>query len=115
MEPAPVGLREMTSGELARARLLGTLVRRIRDLLERGGPRLSADEVRELGAYDRLLGRAVGWSEGPGGIARGVAPDGSLQLATADGKVHVRSGSVRPIARDTGDGDGNTNTQGEGT
>ena len=108
----PVGVRDISDGEVPRDRLLGALVRRIRDVLGRGGSRLSAAEVGALARRDRLRGRAVCWSEGPGGIARGVAPDGSLQLETPDGIRHIRSGSVRPIARASGLGRNDTNVEG---
>ncbi|HKK94367.1 MAG TPA: biotin--[acetyl-CoA-carboxylase] ligase [Longimicrobiales bacterium] len=113
VDAAPVGLEEITGEAVPRARLLGALVRRLRDVLDRGGPRLSDAELRALAAHDRLRDRAVSWSEGPGGIARGVASDGSLELETDHGTRHIRSGSVRPIAREGGGSRSTVNVEGE--
>jgi BirA family biotin operon repressor/biotin-[acetyl-CoA-carboxylase] ligase len=95
----PVGLEELGSGPVPRARLLGALVQRIRRELEQGGPRLSDGELDRLAERDPLRDRIVRCTNGPGGIARGFGPDGGLRVETEEGVRSVRTGSVRPVGR----------------
>jgi BirA family biotin operon repressor/biotin-[acetyl-CoA-carboxylase] ligase len=96
---APVGLEDLVPGGVSRSRLLGALVQRIRTTLEQGGPRLSAAELDRLASRDRLRNRVVRCTDGPGGIARGIGPDGGLRVETEEGERSVRTGSVRPVGR----------------
>jgi len=95
--PRPAGLEEVVAGRIARAPLLGSLVASIRTHLERGGPRLDEGELVRLHRYDCLKDRAVRCEPGPGGIARGVGPDGGLRIETGTGVRTLHAGRVRPI------------------
>ncbi len=106
----PAGLDEVVEGRVARGPLLGALVASIRSCVEAGGARLSPVELERLRGCDCLRDRAVRCEPGPGGIARGVGPDGGLRIETGKGIRTVHAGTVRPIgptsrsaARDAGE------------
>ena len=93
----PVGLTEIVGDRVSPARLIGEFVSRMRIEVEGGAPRLSAREVEHLRECDILADRAVRCEPGPGGIARGVAPDGALRIETGRGERKLYAGTVRPI------------------
>lgn len=93
----PVGLEEVVDGCVARGPLLGSLIAGIRIAHGRGGARLSASELERFDRYDCLRDRAVRCEPGPGGIARGVGPDGGLRIETGKGVRTVHAGTVRPV------------------
>ncbi|MDT8368445.1 MAG: biotin--[acetyl-CoA-carboxylase] ligase [Longimicrobiales bacterium] len=93
----PVGLEEIVEGRVSRASLMGALVARLRGALAGGGARLTVEEMARLDALDQLRDRAVRCDPGPGGVARGFAPDGALRIETGRGIRSVYAGSVRPL------------------
>ncbi len=95
--PAPVSLDEVVQGRVPRANLMAPLIARVRSAVQTGGPRLTPEELDRMAAIDRLRGRAVRCEPGPGGIARGLEPDGALRVETATGVRKVYAGSVRPL------------------
>jgi BirA family biotin operon repressor/biotin-[acetyl-CoA-carboxylase] ligase len=95
---APAGLQEaMTDGKAGRnviaARLIASLHQVLQDFSRLGFGTL-ADEWR---SQDFLYGRFVTVRNGAGeisGVARGVAPDGSLLLDRPDGMATVMNGDI---------------------
>ena len=85
--------------EVSRATLAGELLRELRSVV---GPSstslLSGEALMELQARDALLGRIVETAQEGRGMARGIAPDGSLVLERADGsRARVVAGRVRTV------------------
>jgi BirA family biotin operon repressor/biotin-[acetyl-CoA-carboxylase] ligase len=66
-------------------------------LLRRAAGDPAAWGRREYAALCTTIGSVVQWSGGGHGRATGVAADGGLEVATADGEVVLRAGEVREI------------------
>ena len=81
----------------ALARVAAPLAQAVRAFEQHG----FAELAPRFNARDALGGQAVRLSDGTEGIARGVGPDGALQVHTAAGvrTVHSAEVSVRPLAR----------------
>ncbi len=95
-----ISLESASGRAVSRAALAGHLARELRALFgpERRPATLSAPAHRELTARDTLADRPVETVQEGRGIARGIAPDGSLVLERPDGsRVRVVAGSVRTV------------------
>ncbi len=94
-----LSLETAADTEVSRATLAGALVEELRGLLN--GPSvssLSGGVLVELQARDALAGRIVETAQEGRGMARGIAPDGSLVLERADGsRARVVAGRVRTV------------------
>lgn len=93
----PVGLDEIVGARVSSGRLVGEVLAAVRRGIEGASPCLTPREVKNLRGFDVLAGRAVRCEPGPGGIARGVAPDGALRVETGRGERKLYAGTVRPI------------------
>ncbi len=96
----PTALQELLPGVDAPAalvRILAPLVQAVRRFEQVGFAPLAP----RFNARDVLARRPVRLSDGTEGVARGVGPDGALQVDTAHGRREVSSAevSVRPAAR----------------
>ena len=96
---APAGLRELLpdiDAPTALARIAQPLVQAARAFEQDG----FAPLVARFNARDVLAGRPVRLSDGTEGVARGVGPDGALQVDTAHGRHAIRSAEVSVRPRD---------------
>ena len=96
----PAGLQELLPGidaPGALARIALPLAQAVQAFEHDGFAPLAA----RFNARDVLAGRPVRLSDGTEGVARGVGPDGALQVDTAHGRRAIRSAevSVRPTAQ----------------
>ena len=82
---------------LARAALAAQVARRLIEL--RADTPLDEEELRELRRLDSLAGRPVRFGTGREGIARGILPDGALEVEADGARIEVRTGSVSPAGR----------------
>ncbi len=101
----PVGLRELLPGidaPTALARIATPLVQAVKAFEQDGFAPLMA----RFNARDVLAQRPVRLSDGAEGVARGVGPDGALQVDTAHGRRAISSAevSVRPRGPQPGGG-----------
>jgi len=79
-----------------RGRLLGGLVRELRNALHPGVvPLLTEEELEEVRGRDALLGRPIRLEPGGAGVARGIAANGALLVEQSGGVRPVLGGSVR--------------------
>lgn len=80
-----------------RAELAGCVIGEWLEAIGRPADRLTPDEVGELGRRDVLQGRAVAVDGRPGGVARGVDPDGALRLDDDGTPRRVVAGTIRAV------------------
>lgn len=81
--------------QITRGALLEQIVARLKPLAPRITAALSEAELASIKARDILLGERVETESGLTGRAAGIAPDGSLQLETAEGTRSVYSATIR--------------------
>ena len=87
-----------SGGTVSRGALAGGIVRELRGLVGRPVLRLDGRVGEEVRSRDVLRGRSVRIEGGPRGVARGITPDGALEVEEAGGAVErVVAGSVRVV------------------
>lgn len=103
LRPTATSLRIATGRPHSRAAVLAAILNQLEPLYDAWLADGLAPLQEELNRADLLRGRAITLSQGPRllhGTAAGIAPDGALLLAGADGPTPVYSGdvSIRSIA-----------------
>lgn len=104
LDPRPVSLAMLLPprGGISRPEVAGAIAAEVAALGHEAARPLSEAELREFAERDILRDRAVSLDGAPLGRAAGLAPDGALLVDGAQGRIAVRSGTVRPAEGATG-------------
>lgn len=98
LSQTPTSVYLSTGKMISRGSLAGAIIQEIESIHDRIMDRFDDSELRELQERDPLLDHQIMVDGEPAGVAKGVAPDGTLQIIGGDGRTtYLRNGTVRPI------------------
>ena len=90
-------LAARTEIEVDRVELLGRILGRWLEVLDRPADCLSPDEVASFDRRHTLARRAITVDGKPGGRVEGVDPDGALRVRREGQQHRILSGTIRPV------------------